>query len=129
MDGSLCFMSVTSSASIFSLETRSIQQWDRHLPTIMHESEGNAFPPFCLFSWVLQKLQIDKATKILVSLAWQAQPWHSKVLEMNIRNPILISKLANLLFDPNSQKHSHVISRTLQLMTWVASREKILQKD
>ena len=39
--------------------------------------KGYTFPPFCLIGRALRKGQVEVATIILVTPAWQEQPWYS----------------------------------------------------
>ena len=59
--------------------------------------------PFCLIGQVLRKVQVENATTILITPAWQAQSWYPKTLHMSIHNPVLISKGNNLLIGTDFQ--------------------------
>lgn len=46
---------------------------------------GYAFPPFCLISVCLAKVQKEKSTILLVTPAWLAQPWYATILKLCIQ--------------------------------------------
>lgn len=74
----------------------------------------------------MTKVQVENATIILITPAWQAQPLYPKALQMSIHNPVLISKRNNLLLGPDFLPQSLVESRTLQLPSGLGSfREKL----
>ena len=58
--------------------------------------KGYAFLAFFIIGKVLRKVQIEMATIILITAAWQGQSWYPKTLQMSIRNPILIPRTADL---------------------------------
>ena len=74
----------------------------------------------------MTKVQVENATIILITPAWQTQPLYPKALQMSIHNPVLISKRNNLLLGPDFLPQSLVESRTLQLPSGLGSfREKL----
>ena len=56
-----------------------------------------AFPPFALLPEVLQKINLDKATGLLLIPFWSSQVFFSSVLHMLIAHPIFIHRNAHLL--------------------------------
>jgi len=46
--------------------------------------EGYAFPPFCLIGRVLQKVQLDQATLLMITPTWQSQSWYLRLLQLSI---------------------------------------------
>ena len=82
----------------FSKGTDAFQLSSRNL-------NGYVFPPFCFIGRVLRKDQVENATIILITQAWQAQPWYPKELQMSIHNPVLIPKGSNLLIGLDFQRH------------------------
>ena len=48
------------------------------------------FPPFCLISRILQKIQEEKATVTAVVPHWPMQIWWPKIIGLLIRHPIIL---------------------------------------
>ena len=90
--------------------------------------EAYAFPPFALIPRVLKKIQVEKATLLLITPAWQTQAWYPKILQMCVKNPLLIPKRKNLLLNPDQVVHPLIENRTLQLVAWTVSGKDLLQK-
>ena len=63
--------------------------------------KGYAFPQFCLIGRVLKKIQLDQATLIVVTTGWQTQSWYPLLLQMSIKNPLLLPSIPDLLIGPN----------------------------
>jgi len=62
------------------------------------------FPPFSIIGRVLQKIQNDQATVLMVAPSWPTQPWYTTLKEMMIGEPVIITPgQKNLLFpsDPD----------------------------
>lgn len=75
---SFCLNNISSSTNVPSLKTGPIQQRNRCLSTILGGTPTDAlFSHFCLMQQVLKKIQAENATKILITLSWQA-PWYPK---------------------------------------------------
>lgn len=66
---------------------------------------GYAFPPFCLISQCLAKVQKEKSTILLVTPAGLAQPWYATILKLCIQNPILLPTLPHLLLSDKGDPH------------------------
>ena len=75
-----------------------------------------AFPPFSLIGRVLLRVREEGLTMILVAPNWPAQPWYSQILDLCIREPLLLPQSQELLVDPKEQVHSLVLNKTLKLM-------------
>ena len=52
--------------------------------------KGYAFPPFSLIPLVLKNISQDKGDLDLVAPVWQAQPWWPALLNLLIKNPVMI---------------------------------------
>ena len=89
---------------------------------------GYAFPPFCLIGRVLSKVRKDGGKLILVTPVWQAQYWYSLLLEMSVRNPLLLPQHKDLLKNPMGQNHPLSEKKCLSLAVWVVSGNVWLQK-
>jgi len=89
--------------------------------------EAYAFPPFSLIPRVLQKVQLEQASIMLITPAWQTQAWYPRVLQMCVQNPILIPKRKDLLLNPDQEVHPLVRNQSLQLVAWKISGKSFLQ--
>ena len=58
---------------------------------------GYAFPPFCLIGKVLAKVRKDQSLLLIVTPAWETQPWYATLLAMAVQNPIILPNLTTLL--------------------------------
>ena len=67
--------------------------------------KGYAFAPFCLIGRVLENTQSDQATLIVVTPGCQTQSWYPLLLQMSIKNPLLLPSIPDLLTGPNKQNH------------------------
>lgn len=59
-----------------------------------------AFPPFCLVTKCLQKINEDKATGILVVPNWPTQAWFPLLKKMFVGKPLFLSRSKSLLTQP-----------------------------
>ena len=59
---------------------------------------GNAFPPFCLIGKVLAKARKDQSLLLIITPAWQTQPWYAALLSMSVQHPIILPNLTTLLY-------------------------------
>ena len=66
---------------------------------------GYALPPFCLIRMVLAKVRKGKSLLLIITPAWQTQPWFTALLAMSVQHPIILLNLTTLLHDPQGQKH------------------------
>ena len=95
-----------------SLATDPIQQeWNQE---ILY-----AFPPFLLIQRVLCKIAKEKvSTVILITPAWQTQPWCSNLLAMSFSQLFLLPMSPGVLKNPKGEDHPLVINKSLTLVTW-----------
>ena len=67
---------------------------------------GFMFPPFALILRVLQKIEHDEASGIVVVPLWTSQVWFPKLLRLLTDHPVLLSPRHKLLIHPLSgQEH------------------------
>lgn len=59
-----------------------------------------AFPPFILIDKVLQKIQNERATGILIVPDWPTQSWYPLFLKLLVEEPIIFPPSKNLLSSP-----------------------------
>ena len=76
-----------------------------------------AFPPVSLIQRVLCKIAKDKvSTVILITPAWQTQPWYPNLLAMSFSQPFLLPMSPGVLNDPKGEDHPLVINKSLALV-------------
>lgn len=75
-----------------------------------------AFPPFSLITRVLQKIQEEKATGLLLVPKWPTQPWWPKLMQMLIQPPVQLPKDRDTLFLPSSPQEPHPLHKKLCLI-------------
>ena len=91
--------------------------------------KGYAFPPFSLIGRVLWKVRADQSTIVLITPAWKTQAWYPQLLELSIKNPIMIPQLPFLLRNPQGQAHPLVKNQSLRLVPWTVSGVSCKQKE
>ena len=82
-----------------------------------------AFPPFCLIQRCIAKVLKEKGELVIVTPAWQTQPYYPMLLNMSIANPILLPPQTNLLLSAGGKTHPLVVKGTLKLVAWKISGE------
>ena len=90
--------------------------------------KGYVFPPFSLITPVLKKVSQDKADLVLVAPVWQAQPWWPALLNLLIKNPVMIPNSKHLLRDPASPLRIHPMYPRLHLAVFHLSGNSTKQK-
>ena len=75
-----------------------------------------AFPPFSLITRVLQKIQEEKATGLLLVPKWPTQPWWPKLMQMLIQSPIQLPRDRDTLFLPSNPQELHPLHKKLCLI-------------
>ena len=66
---------------------------------------------------------------IMVTPAWQTQPWYTLLLAMSMQCLLLLTPLADPLLDPEGNKHPLVQSRKLMLAAWNVTGNPLRQKE
>ena len=82
---------------------------------------GYAFSPFCLIGKVLAKVRMDQSLLLIVTPAWQTQPWYATLLSMSVQHSIIPANLTTLLQGPQGQKHPLQEGNQLHLVAWKVS--------
>jgi hypothetical protein len=85
-----------------------------------------AFPPFCLITTCLQKIEADKAEGIMVIPRWPTQPWFAKLLHMLVAEPILLPK--GVVSQPVSGI-THPLHNSLRLLCYRLSGNRLRVKE
>jgi len=70
-----------------------------------------AFPPISLITRVLQKIQEEKATGLLLVPKWPTQPWWPKLMQMLIQLPIQLPRDRDTLFLPSKPQEPHPLHK------------------
>ena len=89
------------------------------------ELNGYYFPPFSVIPKVLQKLEQDKATGIVVIPRWPTQVWYSMAMRMLISCPVLLQHSARLLMLPSHPQKVHPLHKKLDLLICHLSGKKL----
>lgn len=87
-----------------------------------------AFPPFCLIPRVLQKIQPQGSTGLMVVPKWSTKIWQPE-LRMLISSPILLPNTRNTLYLPNSSETLHPLYPQLEQIICHLSGDSSLAKD
>ena len=89
----------------------------------------HAFPPFSVVSAVLQKLQEEKASSVVVLPNWPTQVWFSKAMRMLIQHPVILQKSKSLLKLPSKPSEVHPLSNKLSLLVCHLSGDNYKVRD
>ena len=73
------------------------------------------FPPFCLISRSLQKLEKDKGNALMIAPIWPTQVWWPNLMRMLVATPLKLPCHKDLLTLPHSGAH-HPLKNQLQMM-------------
>ena len=65
------------------------------------------FPKLSLIRRIIKKIIVGTITLILITPAWQSQPWFPMLLQMTIANPFPFLLLWKLTILPDPQRNSH----------------------
>ena len=73
------------------------------------------FPPFSLLNSCIRKIREDQARGIIIAPLWPTQIWFPRLMQILIKNPILLPKKNRLLTNPCT-KELHPLRRKLVLI-------------
>ena len=92
-------------------------------------SEGlnYAFPPFSIIGRVLKKIQVDKATLLIILPLWPTQPWFPTALQLLVAEPVLLPR--ECVFLPQDPALTHPLSNKLRLAAMVLSGDLLKIRD
>ena len=79
------------------------------------------FPPFCLISRILQKIQEEKATVIAVVPQWPTQVWWPQMIGLLIRHPIILPNTKTTVYLPSNHDLVHALYPRLHLLLCLLS--------
>lgn len=94
---------------------------------------GYYFPPFSLLSRVLQKLEEEHASAVVVLPKWPTQVWFSKAMRLLINHPVLLTHDSKLLTLPSHPYKIHPLHKKLDLLVChlsgkISKREEFQKK-
>ena len=75
-----------------------------------------AFPPFSIIPKVLQKIQEEEATGLLVVPCWPTQPWWPLVMRLLVQEPLVLPRKKHTLFLPQQPDLVHPLHQKLTLL-------------
>ena len=88
-----------------------------------------AFPPFSILPQVLQKIQTDRATGLLVIPKWPTQPWWPRVMRMLLQAPIQLPVGKHILTQPSQPGLVHPLCPKLVLLVCQVSGKNSMIAD
>ena len=80
-----------------------------------------AFPPFKLIGKTLNKIKYHHISAIIVTPVWQTATWYPTLLQMVIKNPLMLPQNLTLLTDPMGVPHPLLKTGKLRLAAWLVS--------
>jgi hypothetical protein len=80
-----------------------------------------AFPPFCLITKCLSKVQTDQATIVVIAPIWQTQVWYGPLIQMLADYPLRLPPRTDLLTGPRGEMHPLIENGTMQMGAWLVS--------
>ena len=75
-----------------------------------------AFPPFNLIDRVLQKVEVDEASGILIVPRWTTQSWFPVLMRLLVQEPLVLPRGKKVLQLPYNPSHIHPLHQKLTLM-------------
>ena len=75
-----------------------------------------AFPPFSVIPKVLQKIQVEEATGLLIVPCWPTQPWWLLVMRLLVLENLVLPKKKHRLFLPQQPDLVHPLHQKLTLL-------------
>ena len=88
-----------------------------------------SLPPFCILQRVLQKIDIDQATGIIIVPNWPTQTWWPYLMSMLINYPIILPRKTRTLFLPAQPQDIHPLHKKLELLAYHLSGTSCLTKE
>ena len=86
------------------------------------------FPPFSLLNSCIRKMREDQAHGIIIAPLWPTQIWFSRLMQMLVRNPIILPK-KNKLLTNLCTKELHPLRKKLVMIAWLVSGQFTENKD
>lgn len=95
--------------------------------TQWNELIGYYFPRFSVILKVLQKLELEKATGVVVIPRWLTQVWYSMAMRMLISHPVLLQHSANLLMLSSHPQKVHPLHKNMDFLICHLSGSNCMQ--
>jgi hypothetical protein len=80
-----------------------------------------AFPPFVLIPKVLNEIQQEHLSILLIAPNWPQQRWFPRLLTLLRDHPVFLPEVPNLLLNPRGHAHPLLANNSLQLRAWPLS--------
>ena len=111
-----CFLGFPSGSSLYALDTGSIQKKQGCVSNLLDSRER-----ICISSIFNNRIGSQKDSKRsgnsdISYPAWQTQQWYSRLHQLSVQKPLLLSSLPNLLLDPKGEKHHLLENENLKLL-------------
>ena len=104
----ICFPTEPSVTKIHVLASRPRHLCSRFPSALLEKPSRVCIPSILLNTKVLAKVRKDQSLLLILTPAWQTQPWYAALLAMSVRHPIIPPDLTTLAQDPQGQKHPSV---------------------
>ena len=88
-----------------------------------------AFPPFSVIPLVLQKIQSEKSTGVIVVPKWPTQPWWPVLMRMIIQHPLMLPQTSKTLLLPTNPDLRHPLHQKLTLLMCLLSGDPSKIRD
>ena len=89
-----------------------------------------AFPPFSMISRVLLKIKQECVPLlILIAPVWSTQPWYPELLNLCVREPVLLPQGQEILISPKNIVHPLMGENSLTLAAWLVSGQPFCVKE
>ena len=86
------------------------------------------FPPFSLLNSCIRKIREDQTRGIIIAPLWPTQIWFPRLMQILVRNPIILPKKNNLLTNPCTME-LHPLRKKLVLIACLVSGRYTENKD
>ena len=97
----ICFLPMPPTTPIYSLASRSLQSRDRCNDTKLEHRSSLCIFPFSMISRVLLKIKQECVPLlILIAPVWSTQPWYPELLNLCVREPVLLPQGQEILKSP-----------------------------
>ena len=127
---SFCVSSDSPSSSLYVVKTRPLQQRQGCFSYLIDSQAELCFPTFFFFiGSVLNKVEIDQATLILITPMWHTHSSYPQLLQISVKDPLFLPNILNLLISPNQENHVLVEKGSLKLLPGTVFGKSYLQKD
>ena len=125
-----CFQGVSQSFNICSLEERSIQCSKKCIFNNLEQGVLLYIPSFLPNNTGFEQDREGQDKKINFNNTMLAtQLWHSQILSMLIRKPVILPLSEKLLSNSSGETHPLVTNETLTLVAWMVSGDICLRKE